>query len=66
MSDFFGHEYNYETWPGRSVRQGELFKQIAHAGQQAIDFTLPSIDGDTVTLSELRGKPVVIEFGSIT
>ena len=66
MSDFFGHEYNYEIWPGRSVRQGGLFKQIAHAGQQAIDFTLPSIDGDTVTLSELRGKPVVIEFGSIT
>ena len=24
------------------------------------------LDGDTVTLSDLRGKPVLIEFGSIT
>ncbi len=65
MSEFLGREYNYETWE-RSGRESELFKQIAHAGERAIDFTLPSIDGGTVTLSELRGKPVVIEFGAVT
>ena len=65
MSEFLGREYNYETWE-RSGRESELFKQIAHAGEEAIDFTLPSIDGRSVTLSALRGKPVVIEFGAMT
>ena len=65
MSEFLGRDYNYETH-ARSAREFELFKQIAHAGDEAIDFTLPSLDGDSVTLSDLRGKPVVIEFGAIT
>ncbi len=66
MSDFNGIEYNYEDWPGPSTRAYEAFKHIAHAGSPAIDFTLPSLDGDEVTLSSLKGKPVVIEFGAIT
>lgn len=65
MSDFMGREYNYETWE-RSGGAFDMFKQIAHAGDEAIDFTLPSIRGETVTLSGLRGKPVVIEFGAMT
>ena len=65
MSDFMGREYNYKTWE-RSAGAFDLFKQIAHAGDEAIDFTLTSIRGETVTLSELRGKPVVIEFGAMT
>ncbi len=65
MSEFLGREYNYETWE-RSGRESMLFREIAHAGGQAIDFTLTSIRGETVTLSELRGKPVVIEFGAMT
>ena len=32
------------------------------AGTLAPDFTLPSSDGGTVTLSALRGKPVVVYF----
>jgi len=32
------------------------------ASDQAPDFTLNSLDGGKVTLSELRGKPVVIDF----
>jgi peroxiredoxin len=45
-----------------------MFRDMAHAGQAAPDFTLPILDGDgqTVTLSQLRDKPVMIEFGSIT
>ena len=31
-------------------------------GQQAPDFTLPDQDGNAVTLSELRGRPVVVYF----
>ena len=31
-------------------------------GQQAPDFTLPDQDGEPVTLSELRGGPVVLYF----
>jgi cytochrome oxidase Cu insertion factor (SCO1/SenC/PrrC family) len=65
MSAFLGREYNYETWQ-RSAPEFELFKTLAHAGEEAIDFTLPSLDGESVTLSELRGKPVIIEFGAIT
>ena len=31
-------------------------------GQEAPDFTLPDQDGNAVTLSELRGRPVVLYF----
>jgi len=31
-------------------------------GTEAPDFTLPSIDGREVTLSDLRGQPVVLVF----
>jgi hypothetical protein len=65
VSEFQGREYNYETW-SRSGLEFEAFKSLAHAGEPAIDFTLPSLDGETITLSELQRKPVVIEFGAIT
>ena len=35
---------------------------IPPVGQQAPDFTLPSTSGEQVTLSALRGKPVLIAF----
>jgi len=35
-------------------------------GEEAPNFTLTDIDGKTLTLADLRGKPVVIEFGSYT
>jgi cytochrome c biogenesis protein CcmG/thiol:disulfide interchange protein DsbE len=31
-------------------------------GREAFDFTAPTLDGDTVRLSELRGKVVVLNF----
>jgi peroxiredoxin len=31
-------------------------------GAQAPDFTLTAVDGSEVTLSKLRGKPVVLVF----
>jgi peroxiredoxin Q/BCP len=35
---------------------------MIEAGAQAPDFTLPNQDGEDVTLSELRGRPVVLYF----
>ncbi|MEX2504962.1 MAG: thioredoxin-dependent thiol peroxidase [Egicoccus sp.] len=35
---------------------------MLEAGQPAPDFTLPDQDGSAVTLSDLRGKPVVVYF----
>ncbi len=31
-------------------------------GAEAPDFTLTAIDGEEITLSKLRGKPVVLVF----
>jgi peroxiredoxin Q/BCP len=35
---------------------------MIETGQTAPDFTLPDQDGNEVTLSSLRGKPVVVYF----
>lgn len=35
-------------------------------GSTAPDFTLSTLEGSTVTLSSLRGKPTIVEFGSYT
>ncbi|MCH7800994.1 MAG: redoxin domain-containing protein [Chloroflexi bacterium] len=65
MSEYYGKEYNYDIWE-YDGRKFEDFKSIFHAGDRPPDFTLPLLDGGEITLSKLRGKPVVIEFGSIT
>src|SRR6185503_2905874 len=36
--------------------------QVPSIGQHAPDFTLKSTSGDKITLSALRGKPVLIAF----
>lgn len=65
MSDFLGREYNFtETGPGAGEQA--LFKEVAMPGTEAPDFTLENLDGGTVTLSDLKGLPIVLEFGSIT
>ncbi|MFQ5592743.1 MAG: redoxin domain-containing protein [Anaerolineae bacterium] len=37
-------------------------RRAAKIGEPAPDFTLPTPDGETVTLSDLRGRPVLINF----
>ena len=49
--------------------RGELgvWEEGPKPGEMAPDFTLPTHDGArTVTLSRLRGKPVILVFGSFT
>jgi peroxiredoxin len=36
--------------------------ETVSVGAEAPDFTLTAIDGSEVTLSKLRGKPVVLVF----
>jgi peroxiredoxin Q/BCP len=39
-----------------------LQSETVPTGSEAPDFTLPAIDGGEVTLSSLRGRPVVLVF----
>ena len=60
--------YNYESFT-RSESSGRSsdFKNSLRTGDEAPDFELPSIEGEQVSLSALRGrKHVLLEFGSIT
>ena len=65
MSEWLGREYNYDVWRP-SQAEFQLLKEIHHAGDAAPDFTLPLLNGGELSLSDLKGKPVVMEFGSIT
>ena len=64
---FLSESYNYVVG-SYHAKSGEYhyFVGLTKAGERAPDFTLPSLDGGEVSLSSLRGKPVVIEFGNIT
>ena len=65
MSLFHGHAYNYDASP-YSPEPHLNFRDIMRVGAVAEDFTLSELDGGELTLSDLRGKPVLMEFGSIT
>ena len=60
--------YNYETFnrSESSAKAGE-FAACLRAGEEAPDFTLPTLEGEQVRLSAFKGsKHVLLEFGSIT
>jgi peroxiredoxin len=61
-------EYNYTTFTmSEGSGKSRQFAEILHSGDQAPDFELPALDGETVRLSSFRGrKHVLLEFGSIT
>lgn len=51
-----------KTYFGRQIgKQLAVIKQTA-SGQQASDFTLPSIDGKQIQLSSFKGKVTLIDF----
>ncbi len=62
-------EYNFEHFRAKHLLfdiQGTLADRGIPPGTEAPDFTLVRAGGGMVTLSDLRGKPVVLHFGSPT
>lgn len=61
-------DYNYTTFTMSEARgKSRQFAEILHAGDEAPDFELPTLEGEMVRLSSFRGrKHVLLEFGSIT
>lgn len=61
-------DYNYEHFS--FSLEDEEFAHWLHdgpkLGEPAPDFDLPDLEGRRVRLSDLRGRPVVIEFGAYT
>ena len=67
LTEFLGQPYNFIDWVKTvSEREHYLRNEVVRAGEVAPDFTLPLLEGGELSLSSLRGKPVMIEFGSIT
>ncbi len=64
--EFLGGLYNLTVWKPKDAEHVYFQQQAPKAGEAAPDFTLPLLGGGEVTLSSLRGKPVMMEFGSIT
>lgn len=63
---FLGRPYNFPDWRPTAEERHYFQYETPRAGEPAPDFTLATLDGGEVTLSALRGAPVVMEFGSIT
>ena len=62
-------EYNYEHFRTKHLLQDAqrtIGKRGILPGEVAPDFDLPRAGGGSLRLSELRGKPVLLHFGSYT
>ena len=62
-------DYNYEHFRTKHVlqdAQGTVTKRGIRPGERAPDFELPRADGGSLRLSDLRGKPALLHFGSYT
>ena len=64
--EFLGGPYNLVIWKPKTAEHEFFRNRAPKVGEMAPDFTLPNLDGGEFALSSLRGKPLVIEFGSIT
>ena len=64
--EFLGGPYNLSVWHPKDAEHRQFQENAPRAGEPMPDFTLPVLDGGELTLSSLRGKPVMIEFGSVT
>lgn len=64
--EFLGGPYNLSVWQPKDAEHRHFQQHALKAGEPMPDFTLPLLDGGELTLSSLRGKPVMIEFGSVT
>ena len=62
-------DYNFTRFRTKhllSDLQATLEKRGIAPGAVAPEFELPRVDGAAVRLSELRGRPVLLHFGSFT
>lgn len=62
-------DYNYEHFRTKHLlKDGKrtLAERGIRPGEVAPDFALPRSDGGTLRLSDLRGSPVLLHFGSIS
>ncbi len=60
-------DYNFENFRAKYLindAQRTVEAQGIEPGEIAPDFELPRVGGGTLRLSELRGKPTVLHFGS--
>jgi len=58
--------YNHHSF-GQCDVEAPGFLSVAQVGTKAPDFTLASLEGERVCLSDFKGKRhVLLEFGSIT
>ncbi len=63
------HEYNLKHFRTKHLlKDGQRTVQRwgVSPGEMAPDFELPRADGGSLRLSDLRGRPVLLHFGSIT
>lgn len=62
-------EYNYTHFQSKHLindLKRTLNDHGVQPGEEAPDFELSRTDGGTLRLSDLRGKPTLLHFGSIT
>jgi len=60
-------EYNFEYFTTSILiddAKRTIFANGICAGEIAPDFELPKVGGGTIRLSDLRGRPVLMHFGS--
>lgn len=60
--------YNYESFDfsSEAAELERWQREGPHIGDPAPEFELADLDGNRLRLSDLRGRPVVLEFGSHT
>ncbi len=59
--------YNFEHFRTKHLvydAQRTVEAQGIEPGEAAPDFELPQVGGGTIRLSDLRGKPTILHFGS--
>ncbi len=62
-------EYNFEHFRTKhllSDAKATVEERGIKPGEMAPDFELPRVGGGSLRLSELRGKPVILHFGSFS
>jgi len=62
-------EYNYQHFRTRHLLsdvQGTVAARGVPPGEMAPEFELPRANGGTLRLRDLRGRPVLLHFGSYT